>query len=97
MAERNVEEVLEAIAGTGLKAAGLMGATAELIKSLKGYSGSRPIESLLTGDLVADKAIIRAAGVEDVIKNRFSFDLDQVLDFLYFLLQAGPAVKVLFQ
>jgi hypothetical protein len=90
--EKTVEARLLEVAGMGLKAADLVGAVADLITNLKG-DGETEIEPLLTGDPVADAAILRAKGVEQVIKERWNIDLEKVAEALYLFLDVGKEVK----
>ena len=80
---------------TGLKASSLFGAASEILKIL-GDPGTSP-QALLTGDPVADAAILRAAGVESVIKTRWNMDSESVLEFLNLLLSAGAAIGPMFK
>lgn len=85
---QDVEKTLTEIASLGLKATALLSATADTIAKLRGNLGS-DAEALLTGDPVADASILRAAGVERVINEKWNLDVQSVLDFLYVLLDAG--------
>ena len=89
-----VQTALEQYSKTGLKASSLFGAASDIIKILSD-PGTSP-RNLLTGDPIADAAILRAAGVEQVIKARWNMNVEDVVEFLQLLLTAGTAMGPLF-
>ena len=90
-----ISTALEEYSKTGLKASSLFGAASDLIKLLSGAPEDK--KKLLTGDPIADKAILRAAGVEEVIKARWNMDPEGVLEFIQLLLTAGTALEPMFK
>jgi len=93
---KKTEEVLQEIAETGMKATTLLGAAAETLRRLRSGVGT-PVEALLTGDPVADASILRAAKVERVIQEKWNLDLENVLEFLYMLFDAGTDLAPMFK
>ena len=92
---QEIQTALDMYSKTGIKASTLFGAAAEIIKILSDH-GTSP-QRLFTGDPVADSAILRAAGVEQVIKTRWNMDLESVIEFVMLLASAGTALEPMFR
>lgn len=97
MPEKTLSEKLAEIAAMGDEGLALLEATSEVIRSLSAEDEDGNITEVLTGDAVADAAILRAMGVEKAIKNKFDVDIEQVLGVLELLVNAFTTVSAFYK
>jgi hypothetical protein len=97
MPEKTLDQKLTEIAAMGEEGLAILEATAEVIRALGPKEEGGNIEEVLTGDPVADAAILRAMGVEKVIKNKYDVDIEQVLGVLELLVNAFTTVSAFYK
>jgi hypothetical protein len=88
---KSFEDQLDKLASMGPKVNALFGATADVLRILRGKADNPESPEFLVGDPVADAAILRAMGVEKVIKDKWKVDVGQVIELLDFFGSAFSA------
>jgi len=75
------------------EAKNVAGAGADLIEDLFKEKDAGSADHLLTGDKYTDASIRRGKAVEQAIKDKWNVDLEDALDFIYMLVEAGTKLS----
>jgi hypothetical protein len=79
-----LEEFLDKMSDMGPSLPAIFGATSDALKMIREKEVANKGIEILSGDKVADEAILRTLGVEKAIKDKWNVDLCQVLDLMKF-------------
>ena len=93
---KKFEEILGEMASMGPGLNATFGAVSDILTLLRKTAKDPTEPAQLTGDPVADAALLRALGVEKTIKDRWNIDLGDAVHFIEFLTNAFTGIAPFF-